>query len=243
MSERFSQAIVTILLTSSVASILTVILIFWIVDPMLTPGAQVQTGQLFSLAILGLYLVAIIMAAVTLWATLMGPSWITDRVRKIARNELEETKRDDVGRTTFYIGYVYGTLGDTDPRFLDEAADFAKNAHRYLPDDSALKTSALNNWVFFESRRGRNSAIADEIVAAATSLRRQYMADRDFELATTYAMAVLTYGSDFVCPEATVDDAERLLTEVLANPHPSEDQKHTARERLAQLRALERPIA
>lgn len=238
MNRRSPQFVVTVLTTGILSSVCTVIVIYWFVDPTLRSGRQIQTDGLFSLAILGLYLVAIIMAAATLWATLMGPKWITSQIKIMAQAELEDTKRDDVGRTTFYIAYVYGTLADIDAKFLDEAADFAKNAHRYLPENSALKTSALNNWVIFESRRGRNSAIAPEIVDAAQTLRRQYMADRDYEFATTYAMAVLTYAGDFPRPHDAVADAERLLSELLESDQAGKKQKDTARERLAKLHDL-----
>lgn len=187
-------------------------------------------------AILVLAAVTILVAIFTIASVIFLRKWYLDKIDQLVEERANYIIREDVGRTRFFIGYVFGRLIKVDEQYLDDALIFSRGACDELPDTSPHIDVAMNNWAFYASQKG-DPADAPGAMQIGKKLRDRYSSTQDRDDATTYASIVATYYARYDNPREAVNDALELMEEMVRDPSISEVDKGNARRHGDRLRA------
>lgn len=192
-------------------------------------------------AILVLTAITIVIAILTLASVIFFRKWYLDKIDQLVKERADFIIREDVGRTRFFIGYVFGRLITVDRQYLDDALIFSRDACDELPDTSPHIDIAKNNWAFYASQKG-DPADAPGAMQIGKKLRDRYSSTRDPDDATTYASIVAAYYARYDNPSEAVNDALELMEEMLRDPSISEVDKDNARRHDTRLRAAQKTL-
>lgn len=236
-SQRVAYVIVA-MISAAASAILTTLIFLLFINPALHADVSYKKADLFQLAILGLYLVTILVGGVTLWATVLGPKWITNQIEERINSSLRSKQKEETGNLLFYIGYVFGKMRGHDPGLLGDAMTHSYHAYRSLSDDHHLKLPACNNFVFYASQRPATTSWSGPVKEAMQRLRTSYNGTRDHDHALTYAAVVWRYNTYLEKRDETLHDALNLMRGLIADEWTPHIQRKKARERRKMLQAL-----
>lgn len=208
-----------------------------------------ELSTLFSFAIVGLYLIAIVVGALTLTATLVGRPVFA----RIAREEAEahvKAREDQINEailryesealaSSFFVaGYVLGELGPTNDDFYRSSTTWSEKAIQQLPDDHRGKLTAKNNYAYYGSRDPAPEDV-DKIIEYTKDLRADFPASLDVEYAKTYAAVVLNLAPVRTSLQSWAHDAVLVLETALKSPDISTEDTRKVRAYIGQLRQLQ----
>lgn len=164
-------------------------------------GSGRDHETLFSFAILGLYLIALVIGALTLAVTLLGrpifarvareevEKHVEERERKIG-DAILQYEREALASSFFVAGYVLGELGTTSAGFYRSSTSWSQKAIDQLPEIHPGKMTAKNNFAYYGSFNPAPDDV-DKIIDYARELRQDFPKSLNVEHAKTYAAVTL----------------------------------------------------
>lgn len=199
-------------------------------------------STLFSFAIIGLYLVAIVIAIATLVATLLGRPLIERTIKHFVSTEVDQRASELRAQINFIVGYILGELGSVRDKFYDDSYDFTKNAIQTLPPEHPSLLAAKNNLAFYLSQHPKPSNI-HEMILYARELKSGYHVYENVEFAKTYAAAIerCVQNDAKSIDKKEVEEAVDLLEKALQARPLNARQRDAVKDYVNRLRRLLQP--
>lgn len=181
-------------------------------------------------------LLAIILTIVGVVLTLVGwigKVWAEKYVKEMLDQEIDRLKKEMFSHESRIHGYFYWRQ-----RNLDRAILHTEDAVKFSTKGSEDYWKAVNNLAYFYAEKGDVTHRADAI-EMADELRKQFTKEGGrLEWLNTYAFVVSIYYAHFPDPKATVNDAIKILQEILVNKNATESNKDNAQAHLSTLRGI-----
>lgn len=175
--------------------------------------------DLFSLAIVAMYLVALLIAVVSLSFAVFGKQWVESLVLRKTEHELRQLEIRSNSRVYLRMAYVLWQLskGDEQERtkYLDEAIELTRKCYedRFDPNDD-IKANEVNNLAYFLIERGRDSDKAEAVELSDVLLKIYKKSTERNACLCTYAEIVLTCHSEFSDPKTEIKKAIKLISPI-----------------------------
>lgn len=182
-------------------------------------------------------IIAIHIAIITLIFGFFGKPWVDAEINRRIKNEIDKVRDQTLASVQATTGYIFGELAKFHPGLHVIAANYSREAYNALDDEHPHKISAINNFVFFSSQVGKTD-VALDCVRFAQELRVAYGRGMMPDFATTYAAAVIVYSDYFPDSRGAIDDAMKLMQELIDSEHTSRKIVDQASDRLVKLRGL-----
>lgn len=192
-------------------------------------------GFLVTIASIALFAIAIVLGVLTLIVTVFGKPWLEAEIDRRVQKSIKALENEVMGRTSGYVGFIFGRLRDVRPDFLDAAIDYSRRGYRLLAEETPYKEVVINNLAFYYSLKG-NPADAPDAISFGQLLRKRFSDTKDPDYLTTFAGVVATYHGYFSDPRSTLTEAITLMNGLLEDPAVSDPHKQNAQRHLERLR-------
>lgn len=197
------------------------------------PLQPLSRQDLFSLAIVGMYLVALLIAATSLSFAVFGKQWVESLVSRKTEHELRQLEIRSNSRVYLRMAYILWQLskGDDQERtkYLDEAIELTRKCYedRFDPNDD-IKANEVNNLAYFLIERGEDADKSEAVELSDTLLEIYKKFTERNACLCTYAEIVLTCHSEFSDPKAAIKKAIKLVSPI-ANKSKSQTEIEEAK--------------
>lgn len=190
MNLGFRALILTAMISAIVASLLTIFLYEFYITNFYRPFRS--RDSLLNLAVVSLYLVAIMLAVLTLGFMVAGRQWIIEIVNTHIDGKLKEVEMRNIlrahGRTAYLLWQL--SRGDevTKEEFLNEAISLSGRCyHNNFDDEEDIESNAANNFAYFLSERKHPEDTKEALGIAARLRDVYYPKSKHSECLFTYA--------------------------------------------------------